>query len=85
MTKTDSRERTQDLPTGRRTPNLRPVTFWLPDTQSPEFKAQAERESRAVAAAEEEDEINRFIEEVADWPPDEEKFWNDPDEVADQK
>jgi hypothetical protein len=63
---------------------LRPVTFWLPDTSTAEFREQAEREAIAVASADEEAEINAFIEAVVDWPPDEEVFWNEPETDADR-
>lgn len=38
----------------KRAAGLRPVTLWLPDTRSPEFWAEAQRQSLRVAQSPEE-------------------------------
>jgi hypothetical protein len=50
-----------------RAQGLRPVQIWVPDVRSPEFKAEAERQARLVAADRHETEIMAFIEAAADW------------------
>jgi hypothetical protein len=50
-----------------RAQGLRPVQIWVPDVRSPEFKAEAERQARLVAADRHEAEIMAFIEAAADW------------------
>ena len=55
-------------PIGRlRAQGLRPIQIWVPDVRSPEFKAEAERQARLVAADRHEAEIMAFIEAAADW------------------
>lgn len=76
-----SRERVRSYRARRRAQGLRSVTFWLPDTSSPEFIEQARRDSLAVAGSPEEEEVMQFISEAMDWPPDEEPFWHEPDET----
>ncbi|MCA1941004.1 MAG: antitoxin MazE family protein [Caenispirillum bisanense] len=46
---------------------LRPVTWWLPDTTSPEFKAEAERQARKLAGSTDEDDVMDFVESHRDW------------------
>ncbi len=48
---------------------LRPVTWWLPDTSSPEFKAEAARQAQVLAQSDEDtdDDILDFIESHRDW------------------
>lgn len=50
-----------------RAKGLRPVQFWVPDVRTPEFKAEAARQSRLVAASPEEADVIAFIEAAADW------------------
>jgi hypothetical protein len=66
-----SADRSREWRARQRARGLRPVTLWLPDTRTPEFRAEARRQSRPVAASPEEDEISDYIEAVADWPYDE--------------
>lgn len=52
-----------------RAAGLRPVQIWVPDTRSPEFVKECERQARAVAADESsEAELMRFVEGVHEWP-----------------
>jgi hypothetical protein len=50
-----------------RAKGLRPVQFWLPDVRTPDFKAEAARQSRAVAAGAEEADVTAFLEAATDW------------------
>lgn len=49
-----------------RAQGLRPVTLWLPDTRTPEFKDQAHKQSLAVARSEQEAEDQAFIDSLSD-------------------
>ena len=52
---------------GPRTPfPLHPVEIWLPNTDSDAFRREAAEQSRRIAAAEDEDDVMRFIESVID-------------------
>ncbi len=44
---------------------LRPVQFWVPDVRSPEFAAEARRESLALAASAHAAEDQAFIDAVS--------------------
>ena len=46
---------------------LRPVQFWLPDTRTPEFAAEAHRQSLAIAQSPQEQEDMDFIESISDF------------------
>jgi len=50
-----------------RAQGLRPVQIWVPDVRSPEFAAEARRQSRRVARAARAREDQDFVEAVADW------------------
>jgi hypothetical protein len=45
---------------------LRPVQFWLPDTRTPEFAAEAHRQSLAIAQSPFEKEDQEFIDSISD-------------------
>jgi len=45
----------------------RQVSFWIPDTRTPEFIAEARRQAQAVANSAGEKEDLAFIEALADW------------------
>ena len=45
---------------------LRPIQIWVPDVRSPGFKAEAHRQSLAVAGSPHADEDQRFIDAVSD-------------------
>jgi hypothetical protein len=44
---------------------LRPVQFWLPDVNSPEFIAEAHRQSLAIANSPREKEDQAFVDAVS--------------------
>lgn len=46
---------------------LRPVQIWVPDVRAPEFRSEAHRQSRAVAASAHAGEDQAFIDAVSDW------------------
>lgn len=46
---------------------LRPVQIWLPDVRSPEFQAEAHRQSLAVAESPHAREDQGFIDAISDW------------------
>jgi hypothetical protein len=49
----------------------RPIQIWVPDVHSPEFAAEARRQSLLAAQSLEESEIQAFIDSVYEWPDDE--------------
>ncbi len=48
-----------------RAQGLRPVQIWVPDTRSPEFVAEALRQSKLVAASEQEPEDQAFVDAIS--------------------
>jgi hypothetical protein len=46
---------------------LRPIQIWAPDVRAPGFRADARRQSRAVATSECEREDQAFIDAISDW------------------
>ncbi|MEP6560262.1 MAG: antitoxin MazE family protein [Nakamurella sp.] len=69
MTSTDRvREHRDKL----RKQGLRPVQFWVPDVRTPEFAAEAHRQSLAIANGEHEAQEQAWVDEASiDWPDDE--------------
>ncbi len=49
---------------------LRPVQVWVPDVRSASFKAEAHRQSLAVAGSHGAADDQAFIDAVSDWPND---------------
>jgi hypothetical protein len=49
---------------------LRPVVFWVPDTDSPEFQESLRCQLESIRTSPEEQEILDWIEQVYDWPQD---------------
>ena len=45
---------------------LRPIQIWVPDVRSPEFQAEAHRQSAAVAASPHESDDQAFIDAISD-------------------
>ncbi|PIO97425.1 antitoxin MazE family protein [Pleomorphomonas carboxyditropha] len=50
-----------------RAQGLRPIQIWVPDVRAPSFRAEAHRQSRAVAASAQAAEDQAFIDAVSDW------------------
>jgi surfactin synthase thioesterase subunit len=46
---------------------LRPIQIWVPDTRAPAFKAEAHRQSQAVASSVQAADDQAFIDAVSDW------------------
>ena len=53
---TPTNERVRKSRAALRAQGLRPVQMWLPDTRSPEFKAECARQSKILAASEADDQ-----------------------------
>ena len=50
-----------------RAQGLRPVQIWVPDVRTPVFRAEAHRQSAAVAASDQATEDQAFIDAVSVW------------------
>jgi len=46
---------------------LRPIQIWVPDVNSPEFQAEARRQSLAVAQSPHAKEDQEFVDAISDW------------------
>ena len=53
-----------------RAQGMRPIQVWVPDVRSPEFSAEARRQSRLVAQSPQEADSQALIDSVAEWPND---------------
>ena len=62
-----STERVREYRKRMREKGLRPVQFWVPDTRSPEFAAEAHRQSLAIAQSPQEEDDMRFVELINDY------------------
>jgi len=51
-----------------RAQGLKPIQLWVPDVNSPEFKAEARRQSRIIAESPHEAEDQAFIDALSEWP-----------------
>jgi len=60
-----SKEKTRRHRQKLRQQGLRPVQFWLPDVNSPEFIAEAHRQSLLIANSPGEKEVMDFLEAVS--------------------
>lgn len=51
-----------------RAQGLRPIQIWVPDVRSPEFAAEAHRQSRLIAESEHAQEDQDFVDSISvDW------------------
>jgi hypothetical protein len=50
-----------------RSQGLRPIQIWVPDVRAASFRAEAHRQSQAVAASAQAREDQAFIDAVSDW------------------
>ncbi|MCY4637089.1 MAG: antitoxin MazE family protein [Acidobacteria bacterium] len=62
----DSREKARAYRERMRASGFRPVQFWVPDTRTAAFRAEAHRQSRAVARSAQEHEDQAFIDAMSD-------------------
>ena len=53
-----------------RAQGMRPIQVWVPDVRSPDFAAEARRQSRLVAQSPQEADSQALIDSVAEWPND---------------
>lgn len=53
-----------------RSQGLRPVQIWVPDVNADGFAEEAHRQSRAVAASQEAEADQAFVDSVSAWPED---------------
>jgi hypothetical protein len=51
-----------------RAQGLRPVQLWVPDTRSDAFRAEAQRQAKAIAASPVEADDQGFVDAVSEWP-----------------
>jgi hypothetical protein len=61
------RERVAEHRRRLREQGLRPIQIWVPDVNSPAFKAEARRQSRLVAESPHAEEDQAFVDAVSDW------------------
>jgi len=66
-----NRRKVQEHRQRLRAQGMRPIQIWVPDVHSPEFAAEARRQSLLANASPEEAEIQAFIDSVYAWPDDE--------------
>jgi hypothetical protein len=50
-----------------RAQGLRPITIWVPDVRSPEFTAEARRQSLLIANSPQEADDQAFIDSISDF------------------
>ncbi|MBV8494726.1 MAG: antitoxin MazE family protein [Alphaproteobacteria bacterium] len=61
-----SREKVKAYRERMRRQGLRPIQIWVPDVRSPEFAAEAHRQSMAIAESVQEPEDQAFIDSISD-------------------
>jgi len=62
-----SRDKVREHRARLREQGLRPIQIWVPDVRAPAFRAEAHRQSLAVAASASAAEDQAFIDAVSDW------------------
>ena len=62
-----SRDKVRNYRARMRAKGMKLVQFWVPDVNSPEFKAQALRESRAIAQSPTEAEDQAFVDSISEF------------------
>ncbi len=62
-----SRDKVRNHRERLRAQGLRPIQIWVPDVRSAAFRAEAHRQSAAVAASASAREDQDFIDAVSDW------------------
>ncbi len=50
-----------------RSQGLRPIQIWVPDVRAPSFRAEAHRQSQAVASSRHAHKDQSFIDAISDW------------------
>ncbi len=64
-----SRTKVREYRDRLRAQGLRPIQIWVPDVRAPAFRAEAHRQSLAVAAGEQAHEDQAFIDAISDLGP----------------
>jgi hypothetical protein len=62
-----SRQKVQAHRQRQRKKGLRPVQIWVPDVRSPEFAAEAHRQSLAVARSRHAADDQAFVDAISEW------------------
>ena len=62
-----SRVKVQEHRKRLREQGLRPIQIWVPDMRSPAFRAEAHRQSVAIATSPHSYDDQAFIDAVSDW------------------
>lgn len=62
-----SRDKVRNYRARMRAKGMKLVQVWVPDVNSPEFKAQARRESRAMAQSPTEAEDQAFLDSISEF------------------
>ncbi len=65
--KKSSRDKVREHRARLRAQGLRPITIWVPDVNSPEFKAEARRQSKLIAESPGEAEDQAFVDAISEW------------------
>lgn len=65
---TQSRDRVRSHRERLRAQGLRPIQIWVPDVTSPQFAAEAHRQSVLLAESPTADDDQGYVDELADWP-----------------
>ena len=61
-----TRQRVAEHRARLRAQGLRPIQIWVPDVNSPEFAAEAHRQSLAVAQSDGEKDDQAFVDSISD-------------------
>ncbi|GAB4526208.1 MAG: hypothetical protein Kow00133_15070 [Amphiplicatus sp.] len=64
--KMSTREKVKQHRARLRAQGLRPIQIWAPDTRSPEFAAEARRQSKLVAESARESQDQAFVDAISD-------------------
>jgi len=63
-----SRVKVRDHRRRLREQGLRPIQIWVPDVRSPAFRAEARRQSLAVAVSPHARDDQAFVDSISAWP-----------------
>jgi hypothetical protein len=64
----DTRSRVSAYRARLRAQGLRPIQIWVPDVRSPDFAAEAHRQSRLVVDSPLAHDDQDFIDAISEWP-----------------
>jgi hypothetical protein len=63
----DDRDKHRRFRMSQKVKGRRLLRLWVPDTRTPEFRAEAARQARLLQDAPDEEEVMQFIESVSDY------------------